>query len=68
MCKDEAIFERLFVLEMKENKSEEEMEEYRLLKSMESKKEYEYEDEEDEEEYMSEAERVGMTLTVLGWM
>lgn len=65
MGKDEAIFERLFILEMKENKSEEEMEEYRLLKSMESKKEYEYEY---EEEYMSEAERVGMTLTVWGWM
>ena len=67
MCKDEAIFERLFILETKENKSEEEKEEFRLLKSMETKKEYEY-DEEDEEECYSEAERVGMVQTIYGWM
>lgn len=67
----EAIFERLFELETKENKTKAEMEEYELLKELEPKKEYvenDEEDEEDEEEYMDEAERVGMTLTVLGWM
>lgn len=67
MGKDEAIFERLFELEIKEDKSEQEWEEYRLLKSFETKKEYVEEDEEDEE-YMSEAERVGMTQTIYGWM
>lgn len=67
MGKDEAIFERLFELEIKEDKSEQEWEEYRLLKSFETKKEYVEGDEEDEE-YMSEAERVGMTQTIYGWM
>lgn len=65
----EAIFERLFELETKENKTKEEMEEYELLKELEPKKEYVEEDnDEDEEEYMDEAERVGMTQTVYGWM
>lgn len=70
MSKDEAIFERLFELEIKKDKSEQELEEYRLLKNFETKKEYIEEDDEedDEEEYMDEAERVGMTLTVYGWM
>lgn len=66
MGKDEAIFERLFVLEGKKNKTETEMEEYNLLKKLETKKE-EYQYEEDNE-YCDEAERVGMTQTVYGWM
>ena len=64
----EAIFERLFELETKENKTKAEIDEYELLKELEPKKEYVENDEEDEEEYMDEAERVGMTQTVYGWM
>lgn len=64
-----AIFERLYELETKENKTKAERDEYELLKELEPKKEYVEEDnEEDEEEYMDEAERVGMTQTVYGWM
>ena len=64
----EAIFERLYELETKENKTKAESDEYELLKELEPKKEYVENDEEDEEEYMDEAERVGMTQTVYGWM
>lgn len=67
MSKDEAIFERLFVLETKQNKTKVEMEEYKLLKKLESKRE-KYEYEEDEEDCYDEAERVGMTQTIYGWM
>lgn len=65
-----AILERLFVLEGIKNKTMAEWEEYRLLKSMEEKSEpIEYEEDEDyEDDCYDEAERVGMTQTVYGWM
>lgn len=63
---EEGIFERLFILENIKNPTKVEKEEYKLLKSMERKREVF--DEEDEEEYCNEAERVGMTETIYGWM
>lgn len=63
---EEGIFERLFILENIKNPTKVEKEEYKLLKSMERKREVF--DEEDEEEYGNEAERVGMTETIYGWM
>lgn len=62
-----AVFERLFVLETKKDKTEIETEEYNLLKNLETKRE-KYEYEEDEEDCYDEAERVGMTQTIYGWM